>query len=192
MLLHIRLREVIPMKELKLVKLLNKDNVYNKINKRMQKLFETFGEDFEAYQKYKSQVEKYFDFNINKKTGIPQISRGKANEYLNKYQMDALNRLLKMDTVSTLKKKAKETLIKEGVNRPTAEQVNKRIEIIDYVKSHKELITWISEQLRSEAQLHDSMLNLYNRAAGRSDELTYDELYDLMLPAQGDYDKYYG
>lgn len=180
------------MKKPKLVKVLNKDNVYNKINKRMQKLFEAYGEDFEAYQKYKSQVEKYFDFNINKKTGIPQISRGKANEYLNKYQLDALNRLLKMDTISTLKKKAKETLIKEGVNRPTAEQVNERIEIIDYVKSHKELITWISEQLRSEAQLHDSMLNLYNRAAGRSDELTYDELYDLMLPAQGDYDKYYG
>lgn len=191
MLLHIRMREVISMKELKLVKVLN-DNVYNKINKRMQKLFEIFGEDFEAYQKYKSQVEKYFVFNVNKKTGIPQISRGKANEYLNKYQMDALNRLLKMDTVSTLKKKAKETLIKEGVNRPTAEQVNERIEIIDYVKSHKELITWISEQLRSEAQLHDSMLNLYNRAAGRSDELTYDELYELMLPAQGDYNKYYG
>jgi hypothetical protein len=173
-------------------KLLNADNVYNKVNKRMQKLFENFGEDFDVYQKYKSTIEKYFDFNINKKTGLPQISRGKANQMLNKYQMDALNRLLKMDTVQSLKKKAKQTLIDEGNTRPTPSDIMKRIEIIDYVKSHKDIITWISEQLKNDAQLHDSMLDLYNRAAGRSDELTYDELYKLMLPAQSDYNKYYG
>lgn len=46
------------------------------------------------------------------------------------------------------------------------------------------------DQVKTGANITDSLAALYNRAAGRTDELSYDELYDLMNRALPDKELY--
>lgn len=58
----------------------------------------------------------------------------------------------------------------------------------DYVKENNDIFYYISDQIKAGLldKLSDDEKALYNRAAGRSDEMTYDELYDLIHAAKGD------
>ena len=60
----------------------------------------------------------------------------------------------------------------------------------EFVKDNRDLITWVSQQIKSGATITDNLANLYNRAAGRSDEISYDELYDLINKALPDKELY--
>ena len=161
------------------------DNAFNAINKRMQELDKQFGKDPAAYNEYESLIRKNFEYRVNS-AGQVQIKRGKANANLNRFQRQALKHMLKGgQTVGSMKASAKQALQDEGI-KATKQAVKEMAIKQDYVKSHRDLISRISEQVNEGQELPDSLLDLYNRAAGRSDELSYSELYDLMVEAVPD------
>ena len=162
----------------------NFDNAFNAINKRLQALAEQFGKDTAAYNEYESIIRKNFEYRVNK-AGIVQIKRGKANANLNRFQKQALNFLLKGGkTVGSMNAAAKQALLNEE-KEITKDAIREMVIKQDYVNTHKDVISRISDQENIDA-LPDSLKNLYNRSAGRSDELTYSELYDLMVEAAPD------
>lgn len=161
------------------------DNQFNAINKRLQELDKVFGKDTAAYNEYESIIRKNFEYRTNK-AGTVQIKRGKANSNLNRFQKQALDRLTKGgQTVGTMRAAAKKSLQDEG-KKATRDAIDERAIKMDYVKEHKDVISRISEQMENGLEMPDSLLDLYNAAAGRSDELTYDQLYDLLVNAAGD------
>lgn len=163
----------------------NLDNVFNAINKRLQELNKTFGRDTAAYNDYESIIRKNFEFRQTK-NGTIQLKRGKANSNLNRFQRQALEHLVKGgQTVGSMKAAAKQALQKEGADI-TKQAIEEMAIKQDYVKAHRDIISRISEQINEGMEMPDSLKDLYNRAAGRSDELTYSELYDLMVNAASD------
>lgn len=168
----------------KLTNISSFDNAFNAINKRLDALAEQFGKDTAAYNEYESIIRKNFEYRVNK-AGNVQIKRGKANANLNRFQKQALNFLLKSGkTVGSMNAAAKQALINED-KEITKDAIREMAIKQDYVNDHKGVISKISDQENIDA-LPDSLKNLYNRAAGRSDELTYSELYDLMVEAAPD------
>lgn len=164
----------------------NLDNVFNAINKRLQELNKTFGRDTAAYNDYESIIRKNFEFRQTK-NGTIQLKRGKANSNLNRFQRQALEHLVKGgQTVGSMRAGAKKALKDEGKEDFTISDVDQMVIKIDYVKAHKDVISKISEQKALGMEMPDSLNALYFRAAGRSDELTYSELYDLMVNAAPD------
>lgn len=163
------------------------DNEYRRINDRMQKLWETYGADNPTYQQYASQVQANFNINILP-DGRVQIKQGKSNANLNLFQRRALNDMTKMDTRGSLRKQAKQYAKEHGLGKSA--NIDELVEKQEYVKDNRDLITWVSQQIKSGATITDNLANLYNRAAGRSDELTYDELYDLINKALPDKELY--
>ena len=163
----------------------NLDNVFNAINKRLQELNKTFGRDTAAYNDYESIIRKNFEFRQTKNSTI-QLKRGKANSNLNRFQRQALEHLVKGgQTVGSMRAAAKQALINEGADI-TKQAIEEMAIKQDYVKAHRDIISRISEQINEGMEMPDSLKDLYNRAAGRSDELTYSELYDLMVNAAAD------
>ena len=163
----------------------NLDNVFNAINKRLQELNKTFGRDTAAYNDYESIIRKNFEFRQTK-NGTIQLKRGKANSTLNRFQRQALEHLLKGgQTVGSMKAAAMQALKNEGADI-TKQAIEEMAIKQDYVKAHRDIISRISEQINEGIEMPDSLKDLYNRAAGRSDELTYSELYDLMVNAAAD------
>ena len=163
----------------------NLDNVFNAINKRLQELNKTFGRDTAAYNDYESIIRKNFEFRQTK-NGTIQLKRGKANSNLNRFQRQALEHLVKGgQTVGSMNSAAKQALKNEGADI-TKQAIEEMAIKQDYVKAHKDVISKISDQINEGMELPDSLKDLYNRAAGRSDELTYSELYDLMVNAAAD------
>lgn len=161
------------------------DNTFNAINKRLQELNKAFGLDTAAYNDYESIIRKNFEFRQTK-NGTIQLKRGKANSNLNRFQKQALEYLLKGgQTVGSMRAGAKKALKDEGKDI-TKQAIDEMVIKIDYVKAHREVIGKISTQMKLGTQLADSLKDLYNRAAGRSDELTYSALYDLMVQAAPD------
>lgn len=163
------------------------DNEYRRINDRMQKLWDTYGADNPTYQQYASQVQANFNINILP-DGRVQIKQGKSNANLNLFQRRALNDLMKMDTRGSLRKQAKQYAKEHGLGKSA--NIDELVEKQEYVKDNRDLITWVSQQIKSGATITDNLANLYNRAAGRSDELSYDELYDLINKALPDKELY--
>ena len=163
------------------------DNEYRRINDRMQKLWETYGADNPTYQQYASQVQANFNINILP-DGRVQIKQGKSNTNINLFQRRALNDLMKMDTRGSLRKQAKQYAKEHGLGKSA--NIDELVEKQEYVKDNRDLITWVSQQIKSGATITDNLANLYNRAAGRSDELSYDELYDLINKALPDKELY--
>ena len=163
------------------------DNEYRKINARMQKLYETYGADSPTYQRYASEVQANFNINILN-DGRVQIKQGKANANINAYQRRALNDILDFDTRQTLLKEAREYAKKHGLGK--SKNLDELVEKQEFVKANRDLISWISEQVRAGHALSDSLANLYNRAAGRTDEMSYDELYDMINQALPDKELY--
>lgn len=160
------------------------DNQFNAINKRLDELAKTFGRDTQAYNEYESIIRKNFEYRINK-AGNVQIKRGKANANLNRFQKQAMDFLLKGgETVGTMRSAAKQYL-RENDREITKQLIDEMAVKMDYVKAHNGVISKISGQENIDA-LADSLKNLYNKAAGRSYELTYDELYDLLVEAAPD------
>ena len=163
----------------------NLDNVFNAINKRLQELNKTFGRDTAAYNDYESIIRKNFEFRQTK-NGTIQLKRGKTNSNLNRFQRQALEHLVKGgQTVGSMRASAKKALKDEGKDI-TKQAIDEMAVKIDYVKAHKDVISKISEQKALGMEMPDSLNDLYFRAAGRSDELTYSELYDLMVSAAPD------
>lgn len=163
----------------------NLDNIFNAINKRLQELNKTFGRDTAAYNDYESIIRKNFEFRQTK-NGTIQLKRGKANSNLNRFQRQALEHLVKGgQTVGSMRAGAKKALKDEGKDI-TKQAIEEMVIKQDYVKAHRDIINRISEQINEGMEVPDSLKDLYNRAAGRSDELTYSELYDLMINAAPD------
>ena len=161
------------------------DNTFNAINKRLDALAEQFGKDTAAYNEYESIIRKNFEYRVNK-AGNVQIKRGKANANLNRFQKQALQHLLTGgQTVGSMNASAKQALKDEG-KKATKQAIKEMAIKQDYVKAHRDLISRISEQVNEGQEMPDSVLDLTNRAAGRSDELSYSELYDLMVEAVPD------
>lgn len=163
------------------------DNEYRRINDRMQKLWETYGADNPTYQQYASQVQANFNINILP-DGRVQIKQGKSNANINLFQRRALNDMMKLDTRGSLRKQAKQYAKEHGLGKSA--NIDEIVEKQEYVKDNRDLITWVSQQIKSGATITDNLANLYNRAAGRSDELSYDELYDLINKALPDKELY--
>lgn len=164
----------------------NLDNVFNAINKRLQELNKTFGRDTAAYNDYESIIRKNFEFRQTK-NGTIQLKRGKANSNLNRFQRQALEHLVKGgQTIGSMRASAKKALKDEGEKDFSISDVDQMAIKQDYVKAHRDIISRISEQINEGMEMPDSLKDLYNRAAGRSDELTYSELYDLMVNAAAD------
>lgn len=163
------------------------DNEYRRINDRMQKLWETYGADNPTYQQYASQVQANFNINILP-DGRVQIKQGKSNANINLFQRRALNDLMKLDTRGSLRKQAKQYAKEHGLGKSA--NIDELVERQEFVKDNRDLITWVSQQIKSGATITDNLANLYNRAAGRSDELSYDELYDLINKALPDKELY--
>jgi hypothetical protein len=163
------------------------DNEYRRINDRMQKLWDTYGADNPTYQQYASQVQANFNINILP-DGRVQIKQGKSNANINLFQRRALNDLMKMDTRGSLRKQAKQYAKEHGLGKSA--NIDELVEKQEYVKDNRDLITWVSQQIKSGATITDNLANLYNRAAGRSDELSYDELYELINKALPDKELY--
>lgn len=163
------------------------DNEYRRINDRMQKLWDTYGADNPTYQQYASQVQANFNINILP-DGRVQIKQGKSNASINLFQRRALNDLMKLDTRGSLRKQAKQYAKEHGLGKSA--NIDELVEKQEYVKDNRDLITWVSQQIKSGATITDNLANLYNRAAGRSDELSYDELYDLINKALPDKELY--
>lgn len=163
------------------------DNEYRRINDRMQKLWDTYGADNPTYQQYASQVQANFNINILP-DGRVQIKQGKSNGNINLFQRRALNDLMKLDTRGSLRKQAKQYAKEHGLGKSA--NIDELVEKQEYVKDNRDLITWVSQQIKSGATITDNLANLYNRAAGRSDELSYDELYDLINKALPDKELY--
>ena len=108
------------------------------------------------------------------------------------FQQAALDDLIKGgDTVGSLRREAAKYAKQHGQGRLPADELDALVEKMDYVKSNRDLIGYISEQIKAGVAITDSMRDLYNRAAGRTQELGYDELYDLMQQVQGDLEEYY-
>ena len=167
----------------------NLDNEYRKINARMQSLFEKYGEDFNLYQREATLISKNFETRIAP-NGAIQIKRGKANSGINKFQKKALEKVSEMGGIQTEIKEARQYLKEKGIDKPTQQQIDELVMKKDYVKENRDMISRISKQINQGLALTDSMAELYNRASGRSDELTYEELYDLMKKAEPDFNQY--
>lgn len=163
------------------------DNEYRRINDRMQKLWETYGADNPTYQQYASQVQANFNINILP-DGRVQIKQGKSNANINLFQRRTLNDMMKLDTRGSLRKQAKQYAKEHGLGKSA--NIDELVEKQEFVKDNRDLITWVSQQIKSGATITDNLANLYNRAAGRSDELSYDELYDLINKALPDKELY--
>lgn len=161
----------------------NIDNVYRRINKRMQELFETFGEESTAYQEYAAIVSGNKLKTVTKGNGLIQIKRGKANAMPNDYQRRGIEKLLKSgETTGSLKASALSDLLKHKPDGyiPSQQEVLDYAKKVDYVKGNKEMITYISEQLKAGYTPTAAEMDLYNRAHGRVDEMSYDELFEMM------------
>ena len=168
------------------------DNTINKINKRLVSLYNTFGEDNPTYQNYVSRLSKN-KLITYEKNGAFQVSRSSKNLNLNGFQIKTLLTLSKKGgTVKGLQSAARAELKSSGLKKPTIEEVNEYVDKMEFVKDNRDMITGISKQIKQGIAITDSLADLYNRSAGRSEELTYDELYELMRKAKGDYDKYIG
>lgn len=168
------------------------DNMINKINKRLVNLYNTFGEDNPTYQNYVTRLSKNRLITYEK-NGAFQVSRSSKNLNLNRFQFETLNTLSnKGGTVKSLQQSARAYLKESGAKKPTLKEINLFVDKMEYVKANRDMITGISKQIKQGIAITDSLAELYNRAAGRSEELTYDELYNLMRKAKGDYDKYIG
>ena len=163
------------------------DTEYRRINDRMQKLFETYGADSPTYQRYASEVQANFDINI-KPDGRVQIKLGKANAGITHHQRAALNEMLKGDTVGSLRKEARKYAKEHGLGKSA--DIDELVQKQEFVKANRDLISWISEQVRAGHALTDNLATLYNRAAGRTDEMSYDELYDMINTALPDLELY--
>jgi hypothetical protein len=144
------------------------DNEYRRINDRMQRLWDTYGADNPTYQQYASQVQANFNINILP-DGRVQIKQGKSNANINLFQRRALNDMMKMDTRGSLRKQAKQYAKEHGLGKSA--NIDELVEKQEYVKDNRDLITWVSQQIKSGATITDNLANLYNLAAGRSDEL---------------------
>lgn len=165
------------------------DKIYRKINDRMQKLYETFGMDNASYQEYASVVSQNFEITI-KPDGRVQVRTGKVNADINKFQRKALENLLQGgETVGSLRRAARKYAKEHGLGE--SNNIDELVQKMDYVKNNRDLITYISEQVKQGVAITDSMRNLYNRAAGRSDELSYDELFSMMSAAMEDYNEFF-
>ena len=168
------------------------DNMINKLNKRMISLYNTYGEDNPTYQNYVNRLSKNKLISYTK-DGAFQISRSSKNLNLNGFQIKTLIVLSnKGGTVKSLQSSARAQLKASGLKKPTIDEINAFVDKMEYVKDNRDMITGISRQIKNGLAITDSLADLYNRAAGRSEELTYDELYTLMRKAKGDYDKYIG
>lgn len=163
------------------------DTEYRRINDRMQRLFETYGPDNPTYQRYASEVQANFEINI-KPDGRVQIKMGKANAGITQHQRKALNEMLQGDTVGSLRKEAKKYAKEHGLGR--SQNIDELVEKQEFVKANRDFISWISEQVRAGHALTDNLRELYNRAAGRTEELSYDDLYDLINAALPDVELY--
>ena len=163
------------------------DTEYRRINDRMQKLFETYGADSPTYQRYASEVQANFDINI-KPDGRVQIKLGKANAGITHHQRAALNEMLKGDTVGSLRKEARKYAKEHGLGQSA--DIDELVMKQEFVKANRDLISWISEQVRAGHALTDNLATLYNRAAGRTDEMSYDELFDMINAALPDLELY--
>lgn len=169
------------------------DNMINKLNKRLVNLYNTFGEDNPTYQNYVTRLSKN-KLITYEKNGAFQISRSSKNLNLNRFQLETLNTLSsKGGTVKSLQASARAYLKEQNPkSKPSISEINAFVDKMEYVKANRDMITGISKQIKQGIAITDSLADLYNRAAGRSEELTYDELFNLMQRAKGDYDKYIG
>lgn len=165
----------------------NLDNEYKKINSRLVRMYEKYGEDFGLYQQEAAVIRLNFKTYVNE-NGVIQIKRGKANANLNTFQMNSLEYVSKMGSLKTERETARKYLQDQG-EKATPQRIEDIIKKRDYVRSNKNMISDISSQLDSGKTIADSLRQLYNKAAGRSEELTYDELFELMKKAEPDYNK---
>lgn len=163
------------------------DNVYNRINKRMQSLFKTYGPESYAYQHYESVLKaNKFDL-VQKGDGLMQIKRCKANAQLNHFQQKAVESILKgAETVGSLKAAAMEEIsaAKGADYIPTAAELIDQSKVIDYVKGNKGEISFASAQVKA-GSTNDNYKRLYDRLFNRTDEPSYGELYDLIRAIKG-------
>lgn len=166
-----------------------------RINRLLESYVLKFGKDYSLYTDILNSLSMNdIATRINNK-GIIQVQRGKVNQNLNQWQFREIEHLAKLPTAATIYKKVKEDLKKNPVppTPPNANDPFKGMDAVireilkrDYVKKNKDIFTYLSDQVKSMGKLSEAERALYNRAAGRSEELTYDELYNLIRAAKGE------
>ena len=186
------------------------EKIIRRINRVIESYVKTFGTDFSLYGDILNSLKmNEIATRINNK-GIIQIQRGKVNANLNSWQIRELKELAKMPTAYELYKKTKDDMKNkkddeepdiiedqvEDKTDPDKEEPKEKdefdgldpviVEIMkkDYVKKNKDIFTYLSDQIKNNAKLSKAERDLYNRAAGRSDEMSYDELYTLIYTAK--------
>ena len=165
------------------------DKAFRRINERMQKLYEIFGADSPSYQQYATILDINDMNTYYNKKGALQIRTGKANAKLDKFQLLGLNDLLEGgETVGSLRKAAKEYAKEHGLGK--SKDIDELALKMDYVKAHRDMIGTLSKQKRYGFALTDTLNDLLERVKDRTDDVSYDELYDLMVAAEGDYHLY--
>lgn len=165
----------------------NVDNTYNRINKRMAALYKRYGADSYAYQYYESVLRANRLDTVQKGDGLTQIRRNKANKDLNHFQVKAVEQLLKGgETVGSLNAAAAEEIAAtKGVDyAPPPQELAQTGKIIDYVKGNKGEISYASAQIKAGAT-NDNYKRLYDKLYKRTDEPSYQELYELIQAIKG-------
>lgn len=171
------------------------EKIIRRINRVLESYVLKFGKDYSLYTDILNSLNMNDIATRLSNKGLVQIQRGKVNQNLNKWQLRELEELAKFPTAAEIYKKVKEDL-KKNPKPPASPKINDPftgmdpviIEILkrDYVKRNKDIFTYLSNQIKSMGKLSEAERALYNRAAGRSDEMTYDELYDLIRAAKGE------
>lgn len=185
------------------------EKIIRRINRVIESYVKTFGTDFSLYGDILNSLKMNEIATRISNKGIIQIQRGKVNANLNSWQIRELKELAKMPTAYKLYKKTKDDLKnkKDDELGPIEEEVEDKtdpekeppkekdefdgldpviVEIMkkDYVKKNKDIFTYLSDQIKANAKLSKAERDLYNRAAGRSEEMSYDELYTLIYTAK--------
>ena len=185
------------------------EKIIRRINRVLESYVKTFGTDFSLYGDILNSLKMNEIATRISSKGIIQIQRGKVNANLNSWQIRELKELAKFPTAYELYKKTKDDMKnkKDDEPDPIEDQVEDKtdpdkeppkekdefdgldpviVEIMkkDYVKKNKDIFTYLSDQIKANAKLSKAERDLYNRAAGRSDEMSYDELYTLIYTAK--------
>lgn len=146
-----------------------------RINQRITDIAKTFGTDSYAYNQYYSAVKTSLPEAFRRTTSKGLIAVSRSKEFLEtsrtKATKQAIQRLLGLKTKGQLLKEAKETLKKEGLKKPTKEEITQRATLIDkmqtFVSEHSEMF-----------YLSDPRASTIAHIKGR--RKTYDELLEIV------------
>lgn len=146
-----------------------------RINERINEVAKALGTDSYAYNQWYSAIKQTIPekYRTTSKHGIIQIARSKefymsANK---KRTKQAIQRILGLRTIGSLKKEAKGSLKQEGTKKPTKEEVINRMKLIDTVN------TFVSE---NEDMFYIQDEKIQKLAHIKSRKKTYEELNQII------------